>query len=322
MGQPAGASNTYGLVGLREDLEDIVYDISPMDTYCFTNFSKSTATATRHDWTRDSLVAASSTARMAEGDDFSALTVVASQKLSNYLQINRKDFVISRTADKVNKAGRKQETAYQTIRKSKELKRDIEAAILSGNTASAGTIASPRSSAGMEVWIYGDNHVLALQTTGSTTIPNGGLPTTAATDPTSVTAFVETGLKSALQQAWSMGADTDVILLGPTLKNKLDAFTGIATRFRNVEAGAQAQIVGAADVYVSSYGSHKVIMSRYCRASVVFCLDTTTWGLAWLDPIQKTTMAVSGDNTKTMIVGEWTLVCKTPEANTKLTQMN
>ena len=118
-----------------------------------------------------------------------------------------------------------------------------------------------------------------------------------------------------------MGGETDVILLSPTLKNKLDNFTGIATRFRNVAAGEQADIVGAADVYVSSYGSHKVVLSRYMRASAVLCLDMSTWGLAWLDPIAVEPIAKSGDSNKRMIVGEWTLVAKSPTANSKLTNV-
>jgi hypothetical protein len=86
-----------------------------------------------------------------------------------------------------------------------------------------------------------------------------------------------------------------------------------------VAAGAQADIVAAADVYVSSFGSHKLVLSRYMRATVVLCLDMATWGIAWLDPIKTVDIAKSGDSEKTMIVGEWTLVAKSPEANTKLT---
>jgi hypothetical protein len=112
-----------------------------------------------------------------------------------------------------------------------------------------------------------------------------------------------------------------VILLPPNLKNKLDAFTGVATRFRNVEAGQQAQIIGAADVYVSSYGSHQVQLSRYMRASAVLCLDMSTFGIAWLDAIHMENIAKSGDSEKRMLVGEWTLVAKSPTANTKLTNV-
>jgi len=277
-----------------------------------------TAKNTRHDWQTDTLDAPATNAYM-EGDDFSAKALTPTTKLSNYTQISRKDIVVSRTANKVNTAGRKEELAYQIVRKGKALKRDIETAIVRNEVASAGTSASPKTSAGMETWIHTTNHISASgQTTNTTPAPVGGLAGTAGTDG-SLTAFIETDLKSALQQSWSRGGETDVILLPAALKNKFDAFTGIATRFRNVAAGQQADIVGAADMYVSSYGTHKAVISRYMRATVVLCLDMSTWGLAWLDGIQMEQIAKSGDSEKRMMVGEWTLVAKSPEANTKLT---
>lgn len=201
------------------------------------------------------------------------------------------------------------------------MKRDIETACVQNKAATVGSSVSARVSASVESWIHSAAHVKGTsQTTASTTAPVSGLQSTVGVDGTAE-AFTETELKSALQQAWSAGGETDVILLGPTLKNKLDAFTGIATRFRNVAAGQQADIVGAADVYVSSYGSHKVVLSRYMRASVVLCLDMSSWGIAWLDPISMEGIAKSGDSEKRMLVGEWTVVAKSPLANAKLTNM-
>jgi hypothetical protein len=221
----------------------------------------------------------------------------------------------------VNTAGRKEELAYQTVLKGKALKRDIEKHLLSKENSSAGTSASPRSAAAVETWIYTTNDVSATGvTTNTTPAPVSGLAATAGTDGTA-TAFVEADLKNALQQAWSQGGETDIILLSPTLKNKSDAFSGQATRFRNVEAGDQAQIVGAADVYVSSFGSHKIKLSRYVRASVVLCLDMSTWAVAWLDPIHMENIAKSGDSEKRLLIGEYTLVAKTPTANSKLTNV-
>ncbi len=319
MSTPSNIYQTYNQIGIREDLEDIIYDISPMDTYVFNHISRMTAKNTRHDWQTDTLVAPRNDNAYMEGDDFSARALVPTTKLSNYTQISRKDIVVSRTSNKVNTAGRKEELAYQIVRKGKELKRDIESAIVQNTNASAGTSASPKTAAGMETWIFTTNHISASgQTTNTTPAPVGGLAATAGTDG-SLTALIETDLKAALQQAWSRGGETDVILISPTLKNKFDNFTGIATRFRNVASGQQADIVGAADMYVSSYGTHKAVLSRYMRATVVLCLDMSTWGLAWLDGIQMEQIAKSGDSEKRMMVGEWTLVAKSPEANTKLT---
>lgn len=80
--------------------------------------------------------------------------------------------------------------------------------------------------------------------------------------------------------------------------------------------------MGAADVYVSSYGSHKVVVSRYVRASVVLCLDMSTWSVDWLRPIDIVEIAKSGDSEKRMLRGEYTLRASAPTANTKLANVN
>ena len=320
MAAPGASFATYNQVGIREDLADVIYDISPMDTYFFSNAKKAKATNTLHDWQTDALEAPSSANQRVEGDDFSAGAITPTTKLRNYTEIARKDFVVTRTSNVVNTAGRKQELAYQVVKKGKALKRDIESALLSGNAATAGSSVSARVSASVETWIYTANHIHTNQTGGTTPAPVSGIAGTAGTDGTA-TAFVEADLKLALQQSWSSGGEVDVILLGPTLKSKLDNFTGIATRFRNVNSGQQAEIIGAADVYVSDFGSHKVMLSRYMRASAVLCLDMSTWAVAWLDPIHMENIAKSGDSEKRMIVGEYTLEARSPTANTKLTNV-
>jgi hypothetical protein len=320
MAAPTTSFATYNQVGIREDLSDVIYDISPMDTYFFSHIKKTKATNTLHDWQTDALEAPVSTNQRVEGDDFSAGAINPTTKLRNYTEIVRKDFVVTRTSNIVNTAGRKQELAYQVVKKGKALKRDIEKAMLSGNGSTAGSSVSARVSTGVETWIYVANHIHTNQTGGTTPAPVGGLASDPGTDGTA-TAFVEADLKLALQQAWSCGGEVDVILLGPTLKAKLDAFTGIATRFRNVNSGQQAEIIGAADVYVSDFGSHKVMLSRYMRASAVLCLDMGTWAVAWLDQIHMENIAKSGDSEKRMIVGEYTLEARSPTANTKLTNV-
>lgn len=318
MATPTAVMQTYNQVGIREDLEDIIYNISPMDTIAYTRFERMSASNTRHDWQTDALAAPNADNAYIEGDDFSGQVRSATTKLFNYTQISRKDVVTSRTANKVNTAGRKQELAYQLVKAGKELKRDIESAILQNKAATAGTSASGRVAASVETWIYTNNHVkLSSQTTSTTPAPVAGFAGVAPTDGSS-TALTETALKDALTQAWSCGGEVDTILVGAALKKTIDNFTGIATRFRNVAAGAQADIVAAADVYVSDFGSHKLVLSRYMRSSVVLCMDMNTWGLAWLDPVKQVDIAKSGDSEKRMIVGEWTVVAKSPLANAKI----
>ena len=322
MGAPTNAYQTYTQVGAREDLADIIYDVSPMDTFFFTKAARNKATSTTHEWQCDILAAPSATNAAVEGDDFSGLAASPTKRYKNYTTISRKDVVVSRTASKMNTAGRKEEFAYQLVKRGKEVKRDIETMALANNAATTGAAASARLCAGVDTWIFFTNHIKAsTQLTSTTPAPVSGVAGTAATDG-SVVALNEPDLQSALRQAWSCGGETDTILVGGTLKNRINTFTGLATRFRNVAAGQQADIVSAADVYVSDYGSHKIVLSRYVRATVVLCLDMTTWGLAWFDPIQQVQVGKTGDSDKAIILGEWTVEARSPEANTKITGVN
>ena len=323
MAATVGATKAYDTSGgiLKEDLEDMIYDISPMETVFLNGISRLKASSTTHEWLTDALTAAAKNAAV-EGDAHSPTARALPARLKNYTQIARKDIEVTGTANATDNAGMAKLMAYHTARAGKEIKRDMEKDLLSDEPASAGTSVSGRVSAGAEAWIYTPNHINTNGTTSSTTTaPASGFATSPVTDG-SATALVETGLKAMLQQAWSTGGETDVILCGATLYNTISGFTGIATRFRDVGSKQQAQIIGAADVYVSAYGSHKIMLSRYARATTIFCFDMKTWGVAYLRPFQTVDIAKVGDADRKMLLAEYTLVAKSPLANTKATNVS
>jgi hypothetical protein len=323
MAKPTGTTTRYETPNsIREDLQDIIYNISPMDTICLSKFARSKAYSTLHEWQTDSLAAASASNAAIEGDDLSAASASDTTRLKNYTQISRKELVVSGTADVVRRAGIDTETAYLVMKYGKELKRDIEAAICQNNAATAGSSASARVSASLETWLYVNQHIKAGEASATTPAPVSGIAGTAPTDGTATgTAFVESHLQTALGVAWANGGETDLILMPSAEKGAFNAFTGIATRFRDVGSRQQAQVIGAADVYVSSFGSHNVMLSRYMRTGGVeniFCLDTKMWGVAYLRPFQVMDIAKSGDSTKKLLLAEWTLVAKAPTSSTKV----
>jgi hypothetical protein len=322
MAATIAASKVYDLSGgaLREDLRDIIYDISPTETPFMSGIGRGKANSTTHEWLTDALTAAAKNAAI-EGDAFTAVARTLPARLKNYTQIARKDYEVTGTAQRVEKAGMRELLAYHTARAAKELKRDMETDLLSDEPASAGTSVSARVSGGAEAWIYAPNHISINQSAATTTAPVSGFATSPVTDGTA-TAFTETGLKSMLQQAWSSGGETDVILVGATLYNTISGFTGIATRFRDVGSRQQAQIIGAADVYVSAYGSHTIKLSRFQRATTVFCMDMSTWEVAYLRPFTTIDIAKVGDADRKTLLTEYCLVAKSPLANTKATSMS
>lgn len=325
---PTGEDIVWTLTKVKEEIikwisitKSVIYDISPMDTIFLSRAGRGTAKSTTHEWLTDSLTAAAKNAAI-EGDAFSATARTLPSRLKNYTQIARKEFEVTGTAQRVENAGMDTLLAYHTMRAGKELKRDMEKDLLSDEPASAGTSTSGRVSAGAESWIYSPNHIAATtQTTATTTAPVSGFATSPVTDGTAVT-LTEGDLRSALQKSWSAGGEVDVILVGPTLYNRISTFTGLATRFRDVSSKQQAQIIGAADVYVSAFGSHNIVLSRYARSTTVFCLDMKTWKVDYLRPFQTIDIAKVGDAERRMILAEYTLVAKSPRANTKITNVS
>jgi hypothetical protein len=97
--------------GLREDLADVIYDISPQDTPIMSSIGKTKATAVNHEWQKDSLAAATTANAAAEGADATSATLTPTVRIGNYTQIVQKTIQVSGTLEAVDKAGRKSEKA-------------------------------------------------------------------------------------------------------------------------------------------------------------------------------------------------------------------
>ena len=328
-----GTTQTYGITsggGIREDLEDVIWDLFPEDTWAVSNLDKIDATATTHEWLTQQLASAATNIGV-EGDDATFSSLTSPVRFGNYTQILSKTFLVSDTAEAVKKAGRGSEVARGAMVKMRELKRDLEFAITTNTIASAGAAGTGRTMAGIENWINGylKNVLVGTTVTASTavvvsastvaTTPGAasGIPTTTLTDGTS-NALTVTALNLALQGAWSNGGDPSVILSGAKQKAVIDGFTSIATRFVNVDASTQSPIIGAANVYVSDFGRHTVVLHRYMRDQNVLCLDPNYWAIAFLRRPMARELARTGDGTKYQIITEATLVARNQQSSSKV----
>lgn len=307
----ATTSTVSNTSGLAEDFEDIIFDVSPMETPMLTMAKRKTANARLHQWQEDALAAATSN-KAEEGADASYATSAATTTLNNYCQISTKTVDISRTLDIVRKYGRKSEVAYQLMKRGKELKRDMEFTI-ARNQPSASTTA--RATAGWECMISSNLvRANAAETTDYSVRGYSSSSWTAPEDGSLVT-FSEAQLTSALGLAWEDGGDPSVIMMSKKNKNWFNTFSGIATKFNEVRGTGQAVISGSADVYVSSYGNHTVKLNRYMRDEAVFCIDPEYISVAYLDGIKKTPMAKTGDSERWLLTVEYALVCDNRDAH-------
>ena len=128
------ASHDENALSNREDLSDLISDISPTETPVYTAAGKNRATATSHDWLTDVLEAAESNVNL-EGEEQTAVKPAARVRLSNHCQLLHKHAVTTATQEKVATAGAPNEMAYQVGRRMKAIKRDVEFAIVGDSNA-------------------------------------------------------------------------------------------------------------------------------------------------------------------------------------------
>ena len=283
--------------------------------------AKVKAKAVNHEWQTDELAAAA-TNRNVEGDDSAVNTAVPTVRINNYCQIFKKTIQVAGTQEAVDKAGRDSEIAYQLMKRGKEIKRDIEFALTRNQASSAGGVATARSLASVESWIA-SNKTSKGTGTAQTTPGFSGTTVLAPTDSTAAGSFAEADLKAMIKEAWEDGGSPSVVMVGPTAKQKISSFAGIATLYRDAGTTAKGtRIIGAADVYVSDFGEHRIVPNRFSRDQTVLLLDMDYWAVASLRGMTKEKLAKTGDSEKWHLLTELTLESRNEKASAKIADVN
>ena len=309
MAQPSNTFDSYDAVGIREDLKDVIYNISPEETPFYTKARKTTARNTLVEWQTDSLRASAANAHI-EGDATTANARSATTRLGNYTQIFKNAVVVPDTDDGLDKAGRAKEIAYQTLKIAKEQKLDIEKALFDNNARVAGNSSTARELAGAPAWlvtntVYGANE-------GANPTGDG---TDARTDETTaLTAFDQTKFDTVMQSIWEAGGKPDTVYLSAFQMNKALAFTGNNNQRSSVQAGDE-RVIKSLAVYVTPWGSVEFMPSRENRSRDVFIMQDDMWEVAVLRPTKNVALAKTGDNTTRQVVTELTLCAKNEAAN-------
>ena len=305
MAQPTNTFDTYDSVGEREDLSDVIYNISPTDTPFLSSAAKTAATAVLHEWQTDSLAAAVTNNAVIEGDEATLDASTATTRLSNSTQIMDKTVVITGTQEAVDKAGRASELAYQIAKKAKELKRDMEATITGNIAEVTGGSSTARKMGTLGSWVVTNDDMAADGASGA------GAGNAAHTDGTQ-RVFTEAQLKSVIKSVWNAGGDPTMVMVGPFNKQKLSGFTGNSTRF---DAGADATLYTSVDVYASDFGQLQVVPNRFSRDRDAWVLDMNYWGIAFLRDFSMHELSKTGDSEKRQLLVEATLESRNEAAS-------
>ena len=257
MTTPTNAVSTITAIGNREDLANIIYDISPTSTPFLSGISHGDATATNHEWQTDSIGTASNNAQI-EGNDSAATAAIPSVRLGNNTQISTKTPMVTRTQREVDSAGRGDELDYQVMKNAKLMKNDMETALLANKIKVAGTASVARELGGIESWLSSNTNLGA----GAGVAGSGG---TVARIAGTARAFDEAQLKSVLASCWDNGGDPDTIMVGSTIKQAMSGIVngGSAGAAQRVVDGNAATVHTAIDIYVSDFGSLAVVPNRF-----------------------------------------------------------
>jgi hypothetical protein len=257
---------------------------------------------------------------MIEGDDATTNTVVPTVRLGNYIQTLQKTIRISGIQEVVDKAGRKSDIAYQIAKRGKELKRDLELSLSCNQGSTAGAAASAAIMASSESWMSSNKTDLGTGLTATTPGYSGGTVAPPVDNSTSGT-FVKTALDAVIQACWQSGGEPKIVLCGAFQKTKAAAFTGIATLYKEVPGMKQGVIVAGADVYISNFGEHTIVPSRFCRTNTVQVLDFDYWAVAYLRPFFISELAKTGDSEQRQLLVSATLVSRNEAASGKITTL-
>jgi len=326
MAVPANTRQTYGAIGIREDLSNIIYNISPMDTPFLNGCGRGTADNTLFEWQTDELTAAAMNTQV-EGWDYASTAASEPRRLTNYTQISATQVQSSGTAEAVDFAGRKSTQAYQLAKRAKEMKRDMEFMLLMGTVKDAGGAAAARFTGGFSSWV-GTNAIgttpiiaassgLGLVNNGAAGYPDG---TTTSLTGGADTAITLGMINSVIARIWDLGGSPDTILCKSDVKQTISSAdvggSVVADLYKDVGSSAKpATAVNAVDVLVTDFGTFKVVPDRFLPDGNCDIVDFDLWSVDYLRPFRTETLAKSGDSVKQLLIAEYGLRAKNGEGS-------
>jgi len=306
---------TYDLVGMAEDVDDVISNISPKDTPFVSMIGKDTCDATHFEWQEDTLRAPASNA-LVEGADAVVVARVPTSMRGNRTQIMGDTFSISGTSDRVKKYGRKSETAYQTAKMGLQLRRDLEYILVALDQDAA---------AGDEDTARYMGNVFGVDANGDEIIETDAIDYGAT--PGTAEEFTETRFLAAMQMAYDNGASPTTLMIKPIHALNVAAFAVASGRTRDI--GQSKKIVNAVDLLVTPWGEVRVTLNRWLRGysagvqvGEALLIDPEMWKRVVLRPWQKEKLAKTGDSEKYQMLGEFSLKHRNYLGDVRITDLD
>ena len=287
----ANRKTSYDSPANREDLVDIVYNVDPWETPFVTRIPSTGATDVLHQWPIDALAAPNASNAQIEGNEATIEASTNPTRATNYTQILTKNLMVSGTQEYVVQAGVDDEVDYQLVKKTKEIRRDLETILLGNQAKAAGNKTTARTTASIQSWIA--TNYATVATVGGPAAPTGDGSDT-RTAGTAV-ALTEDPFKAMAQTVWSNGGNPDMYIVPAAIKGVVSTFEGNATRFKGAE---DRKLVAAIDIYDGDFGEYEVVPDRFAAADYTALVETGMWALAELRPLYSEPLSKTGDAEK------------------------
>ncbi len=309
MAKVTNAFDTYSATSDREQLSNVIYNISPQATPFMSAIGKNSIKNVVFDWQTETLPTASGAGQL-EGFELSRAAATATSRVSNVAQISSRDATVTGSQQASDPAGKKSEMAHQLAIMAKALKRDMEVALCQKGAKTTGNATTARVTGGFESWITSN---VSRGTNGA---GNGG--GAAPTDGTQ-RALTETLLKDTLELAFTNGGEPSLAICGPHNKQVISGFTGRTQARQFVDANT---VEASVSVYSSDFGELKIVPSNRSRETSLLLVDPEFAKVSYLRDFKTVDIATIGDAETKMIVVEYGLEVSNEAAHGVVADLN
>lgn len=307
MAVPSNTAQTHQETTIREDMDQFVELVSPVETPFMSAVGRGKATSTYHEWTVIELAPASDSNAAVEGDDAQPDAQRLPDRVGNYTQIATKAARVAGTEDFVKAPGQTQSMKQQIVYRSQEIKRDMEKQMLSNKASSAGSSSTARVSGSFSSWLETN---VDRGVSGS----SGGFSGSTVSAPSDGTqrTLTESMLKDVISSCWTEGATPKMVMVGSHNKEVISGFTGNATRFKSAE---DKKLIASIDVYASDFGEVQIVPNRFSRERDAYVIDPSKVEICYLREMQHQELAKTGDAETRQVLCEYSLKVSNEKAH-------
>lgn len=320
-----------GQGNIREDLGNVIFNVTPFQTPFTSGIPQARATADTHEWLTDTLANSVSTNAVVEaGTPQAAVAGSTRTRKGNFVQIADSSVVVTKKAEFMDRAGVPgREMAYQLMKKGKELQMDVEkqtlqaygltSPTLAGTvlaTKRQGTDSLPGVSAAVGSWILSNQQLNGSGT--ANTLSDGTTAPVAGTND----AISQTAVDDLLDGVWNNSGDINSAKIMATA-GTVSSFRTLSGMADNVDSNLNGNattggnIISRVAVYVSQFGPIAVVPNKHMPANTLYVLDFSTWGLAFAGgkKMHTTDLSTSTSAEQKLLECYYTLECRSEEAN-------